>query len=515
MAAQALHWQLIETGYKLPNTSGGLSEVDLLEERFEAFSDVIRENGRGKVIVCHSDMLDHVRIRRLLYEYGTTQGPVIHVTRRSDSVAEYLRTTTPDFDEEGFLGEWPYREAEIRDVSTFLFMSLEDTVGGQDTIDRHPSLSSTLHNNLTTAQQLPAHLPYVNKDLIRLLKFIRGTYTNHVPYTSFRSYYLSLTYEHIALAIPHIQELSVGIDCWELRVDLLRDMHPESVVYQLALLRRFSDLPVIFALRTRSQGGTMPDLDRNAEAAAYTTDILKLALKMGIEYVDVNNVVPRDTKITLLGMKGNSKIIASWHDYSGQTSWLSPTSYSFYKESVKMGADVVMMVNIAKDNEDNLDVRKFSQHVQKDVPLVAFNIGAVVSNGLCFDLCSCFNVCDPVLHRQGQFSRIWNIYLTPVSHALLPKTSAPGQLSYLQIQQVCDSSTRRIVILLTNQSWANVASLPNWTTKGSELLPFRQRPVQQSFTSHSLCRLSPAGFTASVPRQRSGNGGRLCRSYCG
>ncbi|KAJ9128041.1 hypothetical protein QFC24_000332 [Naganishia onofrii] len=357
MAAQALHWQLIETGYRLPNTSAGLNEVDLLEERYEAFSDVIRENGRGKVIVCHADMLDHVRIRRLLYEYGTTQGPVIHVTRRSDSVAEYLRTTMSDFDLEGFLGEWPYREAEIRDVSTFLFMSLEDNVGGQETVDRHPSLSSTLHNNLTTARQLPAHLPYVNKDLIRLLKFIRGTYTNHVPFTSFRSYYLSLTYEHIALAIPHIQELSVGIDCWELRVDLLRDMHPESVIYQLALLRRFSDLPVIFALRTRSQGGTMPDLDRNADASAYTTDILKLALKMGIEYVDVNNIVPRDTKIMLLGMKGNSKVIASWHDYTGQTPWLSPVTYSFYKESVKLGADVVMMVNTAKDNEDNLDVR--------------------------------------------------------------------------------------------------------------------------------------------------------------
>ncbi|KAJ9102266.1 hypothetical protein QFC19_004813 [Naganishia cerealis] len=385
MASQALHWQLIETGYILPNTPGGLShEVDLLDERFEAFSDVLRENGKGKVIVCHADMLEHVRIRRLLHEYGTTHGPVIHVTRRPESVAEYLRMTTPEFDEEGFYGEWPYREAEIRDVSTFLFMSLEDTVGGQDTSDRHPSLSSTLHNNLTTAQQSPIHLPYVNKDLIRLLKFIRGTYTNHVPYTSFRSYYLSLTYEHIALAIPHIQELSVGIDCWELRADLLRDMRPESVVYQLALLRRFSDLPVIFALRTRSQGGMMPDLDRNAEAAAYTTDILKLALKMGVEYVDVNNVVPRDTKVMLLGMKGNSKIIASWHDYSGQTSWLSSTTYSFYKESVKLGADVVMMVNTAKDNEDNLDVRKFSQHVQKDVPLVAFNIGAVVSDVMYF-----------------------------------------------------------------------------------------------------------------------------------
>lgn len=380
MAAQALHWELVETGYRLPGSHQlSTNDVSVVDERIDALSEVLRENARAKVIVCQADLLDHVRIRRILHDYGTSQGPVIHITRRPDNVADHLRKTTAHFDEGRFFGDWPFREAEVRDIATFVFMSLEDTVGGQETVDRHPSLSSTLHNNLATQRDIPAHLPYVNKDLIRLLKFIRGTYTNHVPYTSFRSYYLSLTYEHVALAIPHIQELSVGIDCWELRADLLRDMHPESILYQLALLRRFSDLPVIFALRTRSQAGTMPDPSQNADAAAYTADILALALKMGIEYVDVNNVVARETKTMLLGMKGNSKIIASWHDYSGQTSWLSATTYNFYKDSVKMGADVVMMVNAAKDNEDNLDVRKFSQHVQKDVPLVAFNIGAVVS----------------------------------------------------------------------------------------------------------------------------------------
>lgn len=380
MAARALHWDLVETGYRLPNAHRpAVNEVDMVEERLYVLSETLRENARGKVIVCPADFLDHVRIRRMIYDYGTSQGPVIHISRRPDSVTEHLRRTYSDFDEERFSADWHYRESEIRDISTFVFMSLEDTIGGQETMDRHPSLSSTLHSAVSTAGDIPVHLPYVNKDLIRLLKFIRGTYTNHVPYTSFRSYYLSLTFDHIALAIPHIQELSVGIDCWELRADLLRDMHPESILYQLALLRRFSDLPVIFAVRTRSQAGTMPDPRQNPDAAAYTTDILKLALKMGIEYVDVNDVLPRATKVMLLGMKGNSKVIASWHDYSGQTSWLSATTYNFYKESLKLGADVVMMVNSAKDNEDNLDVRKFSQQVQKDVPLVAFNVGAVVS----------------------------------------------------------------------------------------------------------------------------------------
>lgn len=378
MAARALHWDFVETGYRLPSAHRPpVNEGDLADERLYALSEVFRENARGKVIVCPAEFLVHVRIRRMIHDYATSQGPVIHISRRRDSVAEHLRKTYAAFDETRFSADWHYYESEIREISTFVFMSLEDTIGGQETIDRHPSLS--LHGAVPNGSDGPAHLPYVNKDLIRLLKFIRGTYTNHVPNTSFRSYYLSLTFDHVALAIPHIQDLSVGIDCWELRGDLLRDMHPESIVYQLALLRRFSDLPIIFALRTRSQAGTLPDPRQHPETAAYTTDILKLALKMGIEYVDVNDILPRVTKVMLLSMKGNSKIIASWHDYTGQTSWLSATTYNFYKESVKLGADVVMMVNSAKDNDDNLDVRKFSQQVQKDVPLVAFNVGAVVS----------------------------------------------------------------------------------------------------------------------------------------
>jgi pentafunctional AROM polypeptide len=70
-------------------------------------------------------------------------------------------------------------------------------------------------------------------------------------------------------------ELAEGASVVELRVDLLRSWDHNFVRNQSALLRRSCPLPVIYTVRTKSQGGAFPD-DENAYFA-----LSRLALRCG------------------------------------------------------------------------------------------------------------------------------------------------------------------------------------------------------------------------------------------
>jgi len=65
-----------------------------------------------------------------------------------------------------------------------------------------------------------------------------------------------------------------------------------------------------------SQGGAFPD---HAEREAF--DLLNLALRMGVEYIDVEISWPEKRIRDLSSRKGASQIIASWHDWSGKMKW--------------------------------------------------------------------------------------------------------------------------------------------------------------------------------------------------
>ncbi|MCE3488404.1 type I 3-dehydroquinate dehydratase, partial [Staphylococcus aureus] len=50
-----------------------------------------------------------------------------------------------------------------------------------------------------------------------------------------------------------------GVDVLELRVDLLRECTPAFVREQVAELRRITPLPLLYTVRSASQGGRLPD----------------------------------------------------------------------------------------------------------------------------------------------------------------------------------------------------------------------------------------------------------------
>jgi len=209
------------------------------------------------------------------------------------------------------------------------------------------------------------------------------------------------------------------VDALELRVDLLKSpkdyetlQHstpPLSYVQeQVTKLRRLSSLPIVFTVRTKGQGGAFPDA-----AQAEILELLKLALQLGVEYIDVEITLPEKDIELLSKRKRRSKIIASWHDWTGRMTWNGVEVKEKYELASRLG-DIVKIVSKAQSLTDNFALYNFVEGVTRvpaAKPIIAINMGV-----------------------DGQMSRILNSTLSPVSHRLLPNKAAPGQLSFREIQ---------------------------------------------------------------------------------
>ena len=109
------------------------------------------------------------------------------------------------------------------------------------------------------------------------------------------SFFVSLTMPDISAASSDVlRTVAVGSDAVEVRVDLLHDPSSttgipstEFLSLQIAHLRSIVPLPLIFTIRTVSQGGRFPD-----DAQREALKLYKAAVRMGMEYIDLEIAFP-------------------------------------------------------------------------------------------------------------------------------------------------------------------------------------------------------------------------------
>lgn len=221
----------------------------------------------------------------------------------------------------------------------------------------------------------------VEIDFLRLLRFVHGVDTNQVPISlgSPRSYFLALTFPNVDQALPILDDISLGVDLFELRVDLLESYDPTFLSFQIAALRRNSPLPILFTIRTVTQGGRYPDLTDQASISRLTY-LLAHALRLGCEYIDLELSFPAHVFQHIVATKANTLVLGSHHDWKGSISWTGPETRAIYDAIVRQGADVVKIVNTAKSFEDNMGLRHFAASVEREQkPLLAINMGVEVT----------------------------------------------------------------------------------------------------------------------------------------
>ncbi|KAI0746279.1 Pentafunctional AroM protein [Daedaleopsis nitida] len=374
----------------------------------EVLQELLAQKGQGHVISLGGGIVETPSARDILKEYVKI-GPVVHIVREIDEVITYLgeETARPAYGEP-VIDVFKRRAPWFAECCSYEFINYTGVLNSSDSLadDDSKVTPSTLS---------------VREEVSRFFHHVTGQHPNLAPNLKkgSRSYFLCLTYPDITPALPHVQEMTAGVDAVELRVDLLRSPKdfdklgpyipsPAYVSDQIAALRHKTTLPIIFTVRTVSQGGQFPD---HAEKEAF--DLLLTAVRLGVEYIDVEISWSESNIVDLNARKGHSNIIASWHDWSGNMDWDGQPVEAKYKIAHGYG-DIVKIVGKANNLEDNFALHRFVSRMQSAPdakPIIAINMGV-----------------------EGQMSRILNSTFSPVTHSLLPTKAAPGQLSFVQIQ---------------------------------------------------------------------------------
>ncbi|KAI9451848.1 Pentafunctional AroM protein [Russula earlei] len=392
LASTTLGWSFVDADVYFEQKFSGLkdyvqrhgwpafraAEVDLLKEMLARFPS-------RHIISLGGGIVETPAAREILKAYAKDR-PVVHVVRPVDEIVAYLEAE---------------REPWFTECSSHDFVN--------SVAPRAPANITSQGDN---SRPLPDETFHVRDEISRFFGHITGHKANLAPILARgqRTYFLSLTFP---------DELTAGVDAIELRVDLLRTRDQldatgahivplKYVAEQVAAIRRVSSLPIVYTVRTRSQGGAFPDKSVNE-----AFDLFRLALRLGVEYVDVEISWPEKNIRDLISHKGSSKIVASWHDWSGNLKWDS-SSVDATLEVAKAYGDIVKIVGKATTLNDNIALHHFVSRTisAKDAkPIIAINMGV-----------------------EGQLSRILNTTFTPVTHPLLPTRAAPGQLSFVEIQ---------------------------------------------------------------------------------
>ncbi|KAK4242177.1 EPSP synthase-domain-containing protein [Achaetomium macrosporum] len=353
------------------------AELNLLE-------DVMKNQSKGYIFSCGGGIVETEEARKLLISYQKNGGCVLLVHRDTDQVVEYLMRdkTRPAYSEN--IREVYYRRKPwFEECSNFQYHS------------PHPDGSEVL-------LEPPA-------DFSRFLSVICGQSAHFEELCKKKhSFFVSLTVPNVATAMDVIPRVVVGSDAVELRVDLLESFEPEFVARQVSLLRSVAKVPIVYTVRTASQGGKFPDDDYKLAHELY-----QVGLRTGVEYLDLEMTMPVDTLEAVTESKGFTRIIASHHDPHCRLSWRNGSWIPFYNKALQYG-DVIKLVGVAREIGDNFALTNFKMKMlaAHDKPMIVLNMGTA-----------------------GKLSRVLNGFMTPVSHPELPSKAAPGQLSAAEIRQ--------------------------------------------------------------------------------
>ncbi|EKX49636.1 hypothetical protein GUITHDRAFT_67756, partial [Guillardia theta CCMP2712] len=332
---------------------------------------VLQEKKRGCIIACGGGIVETEECREGLKAAAQAGHMVVHMMRDIREIEELLTSdpSRPKLPEPPAVA-WTRREPLYKQCSTHEFLILSAAEEGEAA---HEELFSLVDRFLRS------QLAPVVEDSITI----------------------SLTYPDMKEASSYIPEIERGADVLEFRVDLLSDCSLLNARLQHAILRRVATLPILWTVRSVSQGGKFAGSEEEMLA------LLQLGLRLGCEFVDVESCWSTAMCKAVVDKKGSSRVVASFHDFSERAYTAEELEKLFLRLRMQGGADVVKVA---------IRTTKATQVADMQHAINRFRArSSLPAVGLC-------------MGEEGKLSRVLNKFLTFSTHPLLPGTAAPGQL---------------------------------------------------------------------------------------
>lgn len=416
-AAQTLGFLLIDLDTAFEEKHGDIRDFIKAQgwEKFreieaEFMKETLASKSTGYVISTGGGIVEGEESRNLLKSYVKANGLVVHLHRDLDETVTFLSadTTRPAFLSE-IKDVWKRREKWYHDCSNYHFYSAH------------------CFSEKEFAQ--------LRSSFTNFMKTITGASLCDIP--SGHSYAISLTHSDVKDFQDELEDIVVGCNAVELRVDLLQDHSSASVAEQIAVLRKNVSLPIIYTIRTAAQGGNFSD-----EKVELYEELALLGIKLGVEFLDLQLGLPPASTRRILDLKGFTRVIATHIDVEGTMKWEEPGWDNMYNQAVSLNADVIRLIGKATSFSDNIAVENFRRdHLA--APLIAYNEG-----------------------RQGKLSKALNEVFTAVTSDLIPGIKGEDRFSVFDL----------------NQCLAEVGVLTNkhFTVVGNPIAHSRSPPLHNS-----------------------------------
>mmetsp|Transcript_18311 Transcript_18311/g.30324 ORF Transcript_18311/g.30324 Transcript_18311/m.30324 type:complete len:1204 (+) Transcript_18311:253-3864(+) len=358
------------------------------------FEEIMKSHARGFVIACGAGLVETPAAMEAFKRLPV----VVQINRHIDDVAAYLSkdSSRPALLKDGNYAWdcqaiWEARRPLYRAASSYEFTIIKGDSDWAKILDDLTRFLNTV--TMSPVGQTASVYEHDIKD-VDVVKLVGGTF------------FLSLTFKNMREVVPKMQDLVAGNSAIELRVDLWESWDFDFIHEQIAIFRRHCCLPIVYTIRTEGQCGKFP----NDEKKLFR--LYELGIRCGCEFIDMEHHWSRAARHKLMRHRRHAKIIASAHFKNSNGGTEVDLENTFQLCAHGGRADVVKVVTTAFCLEDAIRL----VHVAKNVrlpgnpPKIILAMGAV-----------------------GQISRVFNEYLTPVTHALMPGIAAPGQLSIEEI----------------------------------------------------------------------------------
>lgn len=400
------------------------------QRELEVLQDLLRLYPKNHVISLGGGIVEKAESRAVLEDYHKNHGPIVHTIRDLDEIVAFHNNTSRPAWGEPVESVWQRRQPWFKQCSSFDIVNFKSVV---DAVARSQGDGITAPETSSSSPSSPSPSIVVKQSpdsqIGRLFRFVSGNDYNQVDLDAKdndgltrSSYLLTLTFPDVLPMRGVFEAISAGTDALELRVDLLSPTGTavksptvppsEYVAFQLTALRQFSSLPIVYTIRTASQGGMFPD-----DAVDEYFALIEQGLRMGVEYIDLEITGDAARIANVRAQRGPTKILASWHDWTGSFKWSSSDALAKYEAAAKLG-DIVKIVGRASSLTDNIELENFRAETSRRSdakPLLAIN-----------------------MFKDGQMSRVLNPTLSLITHPAMPTPGAPGQLSFAQVQRALD-----------------------------------------------------------------------------